>query len=430
MKIQMNAWARVARAAAVVAAGAALLPAHALRAQGASADGRWDAWVGCWVPSGAPTGADVSMLCIVPSVGVSAVDLVTVADGKEVSREHVDASGRVVNNTRDGCNGWERADWSRDEQRVYLHADYTCGNGRRQVSTALLGMSATGEMLDIQGLSAGKNSGVRVTRYRAASDLAGVPADLAAAVGTRSMATDAARVAASAPLRTDDVIEASAHVDAPVVEAWLANHDDRISVDAQDLVAMANAGVPGDVTDVMVALSNPDRFAVNPALTGAASGYADGVAPNRLNGVVGSTADTTRRATCPYSAYGWDYGNQCAYSTWYGYSPYGPYGGYGYGSYYGYGPAYGYGYGYGAYGGWYGGGAPVIVIQNPDNNSTSGHGHVVKGRGYVSGQGAPSGASGQRGASQSSAPAGGAGSSGSAGSSGGRTAHKSGGGLL
>lgn len=447
MKAQLN----VSRyATALLAAALMLTPFASASAQRASTDGRWAAWTGCWAPVGAPDDASTPLLCVVPSTGVSAVDLVTVTKGAEVAREHIDASGQMINNPRDGCTGWDRAQWSQDDQRVYLRANYTCPGGRRQVSSSLLGMTADGELLDVQGLDAGNNKGVRVTQYRPVSDSAAVPADIAAAVRVPSMVLNAARVGASAPLRTADVIDASAHADAPVVEAWLANHGDQISVGAQDLVAMANAGVPGEVTDVLVALSHPDYFAVNPALMGAApnagqasGAYADQVTTGRLQGVAGGSAANPRTVPmCPYSAYGWDYSTDCYYSGYFGASAFNPYWmalgygnmygpGYGYSNYpYGSGYGYGYGYGGGYGGGWYGG-SPVIVVRPSGGDATTSHGRVVKGRGYVPGASPSGGSSGQQAPpARASGSSGGSSSSGSSGGtiSGGRTAHRTGGG--
>jgi hypothetical protein len=421
----------------VMLTGATLVfSAPPVAAQATRPDARWDAWVGCWQPAGVRPGTHPALLCVVPAAGQSAVDVVTVTDGKETAREHIDATGARVPDTRDGCTGWRSAAWSRDGARVYLHADYTCSNGVHRASTGLIAMSADGMWLDVQGVTAGRNTGVRVLVYGEAADPGTLPADVASAVGDGSMAGAAARVADSAPLNTDDIIEASDHLDAPVVEAWLINRGEQMSVDAKELVTLASAGVPGGVTDVMVALANPDKFSLARA-DGSTTG-APAVAASQS-----AAARETGLPACPYSMYGWDDAGGCSYSPYYaygawGYPPYGycsPYAVYAcdlYSSYYGYGYGSPYGYGYGGYGGYYPGSQPVIVVVNQPG-STAGTGHLVKGRGYVSGSpgtgGAhPAGAAGARtqGASQSPRASGSA----SAGSSSGgaRTAHRTGGG--
>ncbi len=414
-------------------------PIQSARAQSAPTDARWDAFLGCWQPNDATTAGTSALMCVVPSQGASAADIVTISGGKEVAREHVDANGQRIAATRDGCKGWDAATWARDDERVFIHSAYTCADGRLQQSTGILALNSDGELLDVQGLKSGAHTGVRVLRYREAVNPGTLPGDVSAALGNRTMAVDAARVAASAPVNTDDIIEASSRVSAPVVEAWLANSGQQQTVDAKQLERMANAGVPDSVINMVVALSYPQRFAVTGGYGGAAGTYGNGVAATRLAGV----ADTSAAARpCTYSMYGWGY-NPCGFSPWgYGYSayygPYGPYSPY-WDSWYGaYGPAYGYGYGYGyggyGYGGWGGwyGGTPVIVVRS--NTTPASHGRMVNGRGYVyTGGNGSTGTAVPRGTYRGGSSAG-AGASASRGSSGGggggavRTAHRVGGG--
>ncbi len=154
MKNRMDVSRRIAVVAAVFAGGLLLVPTVRASAQATNADGAGTRTSGVG-PAGAPSGVKASLLCVVPAQGTSAVDLVTVTDGKEVAREHIEATGKHVAATRDGCKGWESAEWSRDDERVYRHADFMCG-AMRQKSTALIAMSADGDLMDVQGLAAGR----------------------------------------------------------------------------------------------------------------------------------------------------------------------------------------------------------------------------------------------------------------------------------
>ncbi|OYV72235.1 MAG: hypothetical protein B7Z72_05205, partial [Gemmatimonadetes bacterium 21-71-4] len=263
-------------AAGLLMAGAGLVLAAGSAAgqHPTRADARWDAWLGCWQPAGAPSGAKTPLMCVVPASGHSAVDLLTVAGGKVTAREHIDANGERVADTRQGCTGWQSAQWSRDHERVYLHADYTCDNGVHRASTSLIAMSNDGEFMDVQGLQAGKKGGVRVLTYREAQNPGPLPPEVANAIGDRAMAVEAGRVAASAPLRASDIAEASQRLDAPVVEAWLVNRGGEMTVSAKELEDLANAGVPGRITDIMVALAYPQRYALRPGGPEGAGQYA------------------------------------------------------------------------------------------------------------------------------------------------------------
>ena len=381
---------------AVAAAAALLLLGAATRApaQGIEPDPRWQSWLGCWEPVDSSTAVmrinvRTPVVCVTPAPGKSAVDIAMVAEGKIVERERVDASGEQRQSTREGCRGWESAEWAPDGKRVYLRSEYTCDGGLKRGSSGLIAISPSGEWLAIHGVNAGGNRGVRVLRYREARYAQSLPEEIASALKGRTMSAGAARIAAGAPLEIADLLEASRRLDPSVMEAWLIERGEGFAVDANRLVQLEKAGIPDRVIDVMVALSYPKVFAFN-----AASGEAELRAEEGL-----------QRAPSAYGTPG-----QVAYIDW---DPF-YYSGYGWNRYsrYGYSP-YGYGYGYG----WYPGNRPVvIVVRGSPGDVAARGGRVVAGRGYTRG-GSGSGDGGtatRRGGSGS-----GSGSSSSVGSSGG-----------
>jgi len=363
-----------------------------MSAQSAPADPRWQGWIGCWRPAPTPStpddqaaslgipsfDANAPLLCVVPAEGASAVEMVTVADGKIVSRETIDASGTQWSRTRGGCAGVESARWSDDAHRVYVTTKYTCPGDIERTSKGLLAISTEGELLDVQGVSSGNGKSVRVARYRDAGAPASLPTEIARAIDGRAMAVGASRTAAAAPITETEIVDASRNLDAPVVQAWLIESGQHFSVDAKTLLRLAKAGVPGGVTDVMVALSYPKVFAVSratfegdlrtlqPGAALAGSGrtiYADVYPPNVGGYYSGyrnscysgySPFDYSSFAISPfgYSPLGY---TQCGYST--------------FGS-----------RGFGGYGYTYGGGVPVIIVRS---GAEQRHGKVVNGHGYT-----------------------------------------------
>lgn len=358
--------------------------------QSSHLDPRWQGWIGCWQPAppqssdlmslGAPPNAKTPLVCIVPAAAQataqqsSGVDMATVVDGKVVAREQIDANGQPYTRTRDGCTGTESARWSADGKRVFVRSDYTCPGPLKRTSTGVFAISPTGEWVDVQGVSAPDGKGVRTLRYRDAGIPSTVPNEIASALRGHALAVSTARTADAAPLTTADVVEASHQLDSSVAEAWLVDRGQKFSVDAKQLVALADAGVPSNVTDAMVALSYPKAFAVNSPLHGGDVGSLDGTRGISAAPAYGTTGRNIQIYMEPsYSPYG--------YSN-YGYSPYGysPYlGGY-YSPYAAYGAAYGAAAYGAAYGGWYG--SPPIIVLKGDQQASPG-GHVVKGRGYT-----------------------------------------------
>jgi len=357
---------RFIAAAGALLAGAMLLASAApLLAQGDQPDPRWQAWLGCWQPANVMAvdpGKTLSRrVCVVPAPGTSAVDVVTVADTLVISRERVVATGEPIPATRERCRGWETARWSPDGRRVYLSSGYACAGDVQRRSSGLMAISPRGEWLDVQAVTVGSRTGVRTLRYRAADPSVPLPREIAAALEGVDAEAGQARVAAAAALTTADVVEVSGQVDAQVVWAWLAERGEGFAVNARALTEMADAGVPADVIDVVVALSYPRVFAINPATQqgelrpGAAEG---GAAPSGYGYAPGAWGSR-------FSPYGWD-----------------PYWGYGWGGYY---SPFGYGY-YGAYGGYgygsYGGGVIITVVGGGEIQPAS-RGRVVNGRGYT-----------------------------------------------
>jgi hypothetical protein len=147
------------------------------------------------------------------------------------------------------------------------------------------------------------------------------------------------RIAAASELDLADVTDAVAHVDAETVGGWLTTVNQEFDIDGQDLIELADAGVPSEVIDVIVAVSNPRHFAVR---------------EERADERVGRRG-VGRRGGC----------------IDYFYDPYNPFayrGGYYYGANY-----YGYGcrtpWGIYPWGGGYWGGGTVIVIDRPSGGN-------------------------------------------------------------
>ncbi len=228
-----------------------------------TADARWAPWLGCWnlvadtppppTPNAlrerdagpgrrrAPESVTRVQVCVEPRD--EGVVLRTLAGDRPALEQAIVASGedRPMNDA--GCRGTERATWSRDGRRLFSRATLACpGQPERSVSGFTL-LGPAGTWIDIQDVRVGSRQNVRVRHFQRA---AGGPAPTA---GTR-------------PLSVDDVIEASRMVTPGALEAALIESRARFALSSRMLVAMADAGVPDSVTDLMVAVSYPRAFIV------------------------------------------------------------------------------------------------------------------------------------------------------------------------
>ena len=336
----------VRSAARLGALVAGLFAATAPTADAQSAyGGRFQAWVGCWSAEQTIVGSPTTIgpiVCITPTSDPNVVEVATLQEGKVVAREKLDATGREQAIDAKGCTATQRANWSTDGRRVYLRSAGSC-EGIARSTSGILAITPSGEWLDIQGITAGDGSNVRVARYRDIGVPRSVPAEIASALSGRDLTAQNARIAAGAPVRMSDVVEASRAADSLVVEAWLLEREQRFAVSARDLVMLADAGVPARVTDALVAVSNPQSFAL---------ARADEDAPDRGSDEIGGRG-VTGYPDIYGAPWGWGY-----------YSPY----------------RYGRGY-YGGslgYPGFYN--PPVVIVDGRGNRA---NGRMVKGQGYT-----------------------------------------------
>ena len=303
-------------------------------------DDAWLAFVGCWRADG-----DTSerTLCVIPEGdGVRSIILNA---GRIESETRIVANGQPRSINQEGCTGTETASWSADRQRVFINAELNCGNGVTRKVSGIFAALGGNKWTSVQSITTGGNTSMHTVRYVEATPT-DLPGDITRALSGNRLARETVRYAAASPLDLTDVKDAVAHVEAKTVEGWLTAVNQEFDLTGRDLIELADAGVPSSVIDVLVAVSNPQHFAVRE-----------------------ERADNDPRRGVRRPAGCLDYF----------YDPYNPFayrGGYYYGSSY-----YGYGcrtpWGIYPWGGGYWGGGSVIVIDRP-SGGRSGGGRVTR----------------------------------------------------
>jgi hypothetical protein len=331
-------------------------------------DSRWNPYLGCWRIVQEHQGEQLVpiapglMVCAQPS-GRTGVAITTTVDGKNVLEQTIVADGSAQPVTQADCRGTQTSDWSRDGERLFTRVEIECAGRPRRVVSGITQLSR-GYWIDAQATLIDGDHDVRLRRYQRTSDQFG-----------------SAAAPAGAPMSVEDVIEASAKVFAPALEAALAEAGGRFSLDSRTLTQLADAGVSPNVIDIMIAQAFPDRFEIERPSTYPPSS------------AVGATASHAGMSTSSWSG---GYGSPMYdpfYSSFYYYSPFAyPY--YWGAGYYPYRYSYGYPYSYN-YNGYYYYGYPGGSVYPPYNpggdrparpgspNSPGGDGIVVNGRGYT-----------------------------------------------
>jgi hypothetical protein len=351
-----------------VASAALVMPPQAqAQAQPQGTDSRWLPFVGCWEAVGGEE--EVGLLCF--RLEENGVQLTNVVAGEVASTEFLAADGEPRDVSAEGCEGWEAVQFSGDGRRVFTRTEFLCGSDEARTGTGVMTFLATNMWSDIRTLDVGGEPFSWIQDYQLAGADRLAEEGLTDPAQGLGMAVRSARMAASAAIDLEDIEEAVDFMDAKAIETWVVSQRDAFQLTGRDLVRLADAGVPDNVIDAVVAVSFPNRFLAD------ASGQID---PN-------AQRPTSYRG---YMAYNPFWGPAWGLSIGFGYAPYG----YGYGAYrprYGgyYGPGYGYpGYGYG-----YGGSRPGYIVVGPRPSG----GTVQNGRGYTQGRGSSSGTARPRG---------------------------------
>jgi len=220
------------------------------------------AWLGCWQPVAEDEDGSQKLLgvrrlvCLESGDGPNSLTRTLIVDNRVVAERTLVGDGSRQPIREGGCDGWRRALWSADQRRLYLQSETICEGGhQRNLSGASMIVSGN-RWLEIQVVRVEREREITIREYRAVSS-SGVWLP-----GEQPIAVHTARLAAATRLTAADVIEALEHVDPAVVDAMLQESTPSFAMDSRLLLRLADAGVPGEIIDLMVALSFPEHFAV------------------------------------------------------------------------------------------------------------------------------------------------------------------------
>ena len=234
-------------------------------------DDRWTPWLRCWqlweeqFEPGDELEDERSIVgrtsvCVTPAE--AGISLTATAGEQLLVERRLVADGTQHEVDEDGCQGWERSDWSFDGQRLFTAAKLRCGDAPTRTVTGVSLMSSASSWVDIQFVQIGDREQLEVRRYSPMPDL-----EAQSVLGVGSLPLEPAeirqarRVSAEA-LGLADVMEASERTTPRVVEALLVETEPYLDLDSASIIALDDAGIDDDVIDLVVALSYPGHFVV------------------------------------------------------------------------------------------------------------------------------------------------------------------------
>ena len=267
-----------------VAFGLVAAPAASF-AQTTPVDPRWAPYLGCWQllrESTAMPVADLAavasrrarasesredvMICVTPAPQTNAVSQQTVLNGESVLDEVVAADGAPRTGEDGRCRSTRRAEWSTSGRQLFTRGTVSCEGQPERTITGLSLVMPGPTWVDVQMVDVRGSKSVRVRRYGATREQ------------RRLVQTPVA--GSPAPLERwtiDEVKEAARHTAPEVLQAALIEVGAKLPLSARRLVELDEAGVPGPVVDVMVALSFPEKFIIErPTGSNYGGGYGGG----------------------------------------------------------------------------------------------------------------------------------------------------------
>ncbi len=263
---------------------------------------QWLPWLGCWelvvedsekIRKGAPPRpprldempefdesvgpelADEPLVCFLPdpdSPDGQGMHMTTLAGDEVFLRKTLLANGSRQMIDEGNCKGWQRAEWSNDSRRLFIESRLTCAGNARSISGVSL-MTGRSSWTDIQVVEAGSQRELVVRHYKPTNTDLSEMDGLDVLTPERLGAAARARRQISRPLILNDIVEASTRIEPEAVEAALLESDTELDVTSDVLIEMDEAGVPGNVIDLTVALAYPDYFTVRRSTEGDAPSY-------------------------------------------------------------------------------------------------------------------------------------------------------------
>ena len=227
-------------------------------------DPKWNAWLGCWElvvenardAAGAPKPVTPHVaairrssrpqVCVEPSG--DGVTLTTRVANQAAIEQTIVADGADHPITDAECRGTQRAEWSGDGRKLYSRADLSCSadKGNRRVSGFSI-LGANGTWTEIQAVDVSGQQTVRVRSYRRVSEVAQIGRGLNAGSTAHARRREGSQLRRCHPARSK-------------LRWW--RPAPRSICPARICSRFRTPKVPGSVTDLIVALSYPDRFVV------------------------------------------------------------------------------------------------------------------------------------------------------------------------
>jgi hypothetical protein len=223
-------------------------------------DPRWFPWIGSWrlisdnVASTEAGRIKNITLDITPGDGGGSVAMKGLQDETLWLDKQIKVDGLRHALNQEDCEGWYTYTWSDTGKRLLFDSQLACSDGLSRTIAGISFFIDTIEWADIQLVTSGKNRAITIRRYQVAGGEGRTP--------VIAGETYLARATAGSNFSIEELIELNNRLDPQILEAALVEMHKPFNLDSKTLVGLADAGVPSQVLDLVVALSFPEKFTV------------------------------------------------------------------------------------------------------------------------------------------------------------------------
>jgi hypothetical protein len=196
------------------------------------------------------------LLTIRPDEKGKFVTMESSRDKKVMFEEKIEADGLRHPLDKDECTGWYSYSWSENGKRLLFEGESSCDGNFSQTISGISMIDTLGDYVDIKLIKSGEEKAITIRRYR------NVEYNFVAPSPTMPTKTFVARFSAGTRFSIDEVIELSSKVEQEVLEAALVEMNNPYPVNSKQLMRLADANVPSQIVDLVVALSFPEKFTV------------------------------------------------------------------------------------------------------------------------------------------------------------------------
>jgi hypothetical protein len=227
-------------------------------------DSRWLPWIGSWrLVSETVDTADEKqggdfVLRISPGDERNTVKMKAFQGKTVLFEDAIVTNGLSQPLKNKKCSGWFQYSWSETGKRLLFESKSSCPDEPLQKISGLSIINEYGEWLDIQLLQRGDDRVITLRRYSP------VPDSARDAGQYKTGEIHPGRVSAGTGFSIDEVVELSRKVAPEVLEAAMVEYYEPFPIDSKTLVYLSDSGVSSHIVDLMVALSYPEKFSVEP----------------------------------------------------------------------------------------------------------------------------------------------------------------------